>query len=476
VQVLDEEDERKHAAHPEPELPERVEGPRHQHVAVQLAQPVLVGLLLEPEQVQEVGRPVPTLPAERVEGGAHLVGGTLRRVDVGDAAGAAHEVEDGQVRHGGAVRQTAPLEEPRAGADGAPQLQEKARLAEARLTDHARHSPPSLLHLDEQLAEGRDLAVAAHEAAPGPPIGRAEHRRRRFRADEVKCRDRAGEPAELERAGGLERDLVLDESGGRLAEQDCAGRGRLLKPGREMRRVSDRRVVHAQVVADRPDHDESGIEPHPHAERHGLARLERQRPVGHGAGNSEGGERGAPGMVLVGDGRAEERHEAVAQELVHRAFVAVHLRQGELEEAAQEVVHQVGAEALGEGGGAHEIAEEHGHRLALALQHRVRGEDLVGEVARRVDFRRPRALGGRGRRLDGAPTFWTEARARGQLGRAARADGAETGTAARTEPRPRRVVVVARGAAHTTMLLYLALRRTRGGIGLSWIFADAGRW
>ena len=257
-----------------------------------------------------------------------------------------------------------------------------------------------------------------------------------------------GEPAELERAGGLERDLVVDESGGRLAEQDCAGRGRLLKPGREI--ASCLRPPSSPCAGCRrsPRPRRPGIEPHPHAERHGLARLERQRPVGHGAGNSEGGERGAPGMVLVGDGRAEERHEAVAQELVHRAFVAVHLRQGELEEAAQEVVHQVGAEALGEGGGAHEIAEEHGHRLALALQHRVRGEDLVGEVARRVDFRRPRALGGRGRRLDGAPTFWTEARTRGQLGRAARADGAETGTAARTEPRPRRVVVVARGAAH----------------------------
>ena len=64
----------------------------------------------------------------------------------------------------------------------------------------------------------------------------------------------------------------------------------------------------------------------------------------HRAADVEGGQHGATGVVLVGERRAEQRHEAVAEELVHRALVAVHLGQRRLEEPAQERVHAVGAE------------------------------------------------------------------------------------------------------------------------------------
>ena len=40
-------------------------------------------------------------------------------------------------------------------------------------------------------------------------------------------------------------------------------------------------------------------------------------------------------MILVGERGAEERHEAVAEELVDRALVAVDLGQGGLEEAVE---------------------------------------------------------------------------------------------------------------------------------------------
>ena len=38
-------------------------------------------------------------------------------------------------------------------------------------------------------------------------------------------------------------------------------------------------------------------------------------------------------VILVGERRAEERHEAVAEELVDRALVAMHLGERDLEEA-----------------------------------------------------------------------------------------------------------------------------------------------
>ena len=70
----------------------------------------------------------------------------------------------------------------------------------------------------------------------------------------------------------------------------------------------------------------------------GLVGLERAR-------DAERGVDGPARVVLVRDGRAEQRHDAVAEELVDRALVAVHLGQHEIEGAAHEPVDFLGIEA-----------------------------------------------------------------------------------------------------------------------------------
>jgi len=55
-----------------------------------------------------------------------------------------------------------------------------------------------------------------------------------------------------------------------------------------------------------------------------------------------------PGVILVGDGRAEERHDAVAGVLVHGPLEAVHALGEELEEAVEDAVPLLGIELLGE--------------------------------------------------------------------------------------------------------------------------------
>ena len=54
----------------------------------------------------------------------------------------------------------------------------------------------------------------------------------------------------------------------------------------------------------------------------------------------------AMGVVLVSDRRPEQRHHAVAEELVDRALVAVHLVQDHLEGAVHDRVDFLGVEAL----------------------------------------------------------------------------------------------------------------------------------
>ena len=82
----------------------------------------------------------------------------------------------------------------------------------------------------------------------------------------------------------------------------------------------------------------------------------------------QGGQHRPQGVVLVGGRRAHQGHEAGAEEPAHRAAVAVHLVAGEVVEAAQQLVHRLGAQALGQGGRADDVAEQDRHLLALALR------------------------------------------------------------------------------------------------------------
>ena len=84
--------------------------------------------------------------------------------------------------------------------------------------------------------------------------------------------------------------------------------------------------------------------------------------------HAERGVAGAHRVVLVGDRRAEERHDAVAHDLVHRALVAVDRLHHPLEHGIEEPARLLGI-AVGEQlHRALEVGEEHGDLLALALE------------------------------------------------------------------------------------------------------------
>ena len=90
------------------------------------------------------------------------------------------------------------------------------------------------------------------------------------------------------------------------------------------------------------------------------------------------------GVVLVGQRGAEEREEAVAQELGHGPLVAVDLGQRAGEELLDEAGHRLGADPLGRSGGVDDVAEEGGDGLALALERAARREDLLRQMGGRV--------------------------------------------------------------------------------------------
>ena len=101
-------------------------------------------------------------------------------------------------------------------------------------------------------------------------------------------------------------------------------------------------------------------------------------------------------VVLVGDRRAEQRHDAVAGVLVDGALEAVNAVGKDQEEAIEDLVPLLGVDLLGELHGPLHVGEQHRHLLALTFESGARGQDLLGEVFRRVGARvrsRPRRRG-----------------------------------------------------------------------------------
>ena len=71
------------------------------------------------------------------------------------------------------------------------------------------------------------------------------------------------------------------------------------------------------------------------------------------------------------DGSAEDRHDRVADELLHGAAALLELRPQPFVVRPQDRLHVLGIERLGACGEADEVGEEDGYSLALA-SHRTR--------------------------------------------------------------------------------------------------------
>ena len=90
----------------------------------------------------------------------------------------------------------------------------------------------------------------------------------------------------------------------------------------------------------------------------------------------------------MGERRAEQGHDAVAHDLVHRALVAVDGLHHPLQYGIEQLARLFGI-AIGEQlHRALEVGEEDGDLLALALEGGLRGQDLLGQVLGRVGLGR----------------------------------------------------------------------------------------
>ena len=121
-------------------------------------------------------------------------------------------------------------------------------------------------------------------------------------------------------------------------------------------------------------------------------------------------------MILVGERGAKERHDPVAHDLIHRAFVAVDGFHHVFEDGVEDLARLLGIAVSEQLHRALEVGEQHRDLFALAFQRGLRGKDAFCEMLRGVGVRR-RETRGRGwrRRRDRLSAFKAELGVRREL-------------------------------------------------------------
>ena len=154
-----------------------------------------------------------------------------------------------------------------------------------------------------------------------------------------------------------------------------------------------------QVVANGPHHHFPGVEPDTDLHRQAVGAAHLFGIAAHGVLHGQRRITGTRSMVFVGQRRPEQRHDAVAEHLVHRALVAVHGVHHGVQGRVQDGRACFRVEVADQLRRALEVGKQHRDLLALAFQGAAGGENLFREIWRGVGewrwFRLHRGWGGR---------------------------------------------------------------------------------
>ena len=156
-----------------------------------------------------------------------------------------------------------------------------------------------------------------------------------------------------------------------------------------------------QVIANGAHHHLTGVAAYPDAHLQAMCAPHRLRIVAQGCLHGQGGVTGAHGVVLMGNGRPEERHDAIAQHLVHHALEAVHGVHHVVQGRVQEPLRRFGVKALDQLSGIFDIGEQDGDLLALAFEVRTGLQDFLDQIRWGVGKWLPFLAAGRCRRWQG---------------------------------------------------------------------------
>jgi hypothetical protein len=147
-----------------------------------------------------------------------------------------------------------------------------------------------------------------------------------------------------------------------------------------MRGLADGGVIHVQAAVDGPHHHLAGVEPDPDLHGDAMGTLELIAVAADALLHTQCRVTRPYGVIFMGQRRSEERHDAIAHHLIHRALVAVDRLHHALQYRVEELPGLLGVAVGQQLHGAFEIRKQHGHLLALAFQGGFGAENLLREI------------------------------------------------------------------------------------------------
>jgi hypothetical protein len=151
-----------------------------------------------------------------------------------------------------------------------------------------------------------------------------------------------------------------------------------------MRRQADRRVLHAQVVADCADQDIARVQPDADLQSHTMSPSQILCETADLGLHGEGGVAGSQRMVFEREWGPKECHDAIAHDLVHGAFVAMDGLDHAIEDGVEQLTGLLGVAVGEQFQRSLDISEEDRNLLTFAFDGRPLRQDPFGQVARRV--------------------------------------------------------------------------------------------
>jgi hypothetical protein len=173
----------------------------------------------------------------------------------------------------------------------------------------------SKLLLERCLQRGH-FALAANALRETARLRDLEFRPYASYALELENTDRLRQTSHFVPSQIAQSEKPLAYLGGRLREIDQPRLGDLLHPRRQVGRMAECRVVHAQIVTDLPDHDLPRVETHPHREADPLPDAQLVCVAAQLVAQVESGVASPLRVVFVRDRGTEQRHDAVTAILV----------------------------------------------------------------------------------------------------------------------------------------------------------------
>jgi hypothetical protein len=263
---------------------------------------------------------------------------------------------------------------------GVRELPEETGLPHSRLTDDRHDLAASYAALLDRRVELLDLARTTDELGETSARRHLKTRPRRSGAKQLVDVDRLPAAPHVHRTQRRDLYVALREPQRCHGDEHRRRRRGLLDASSQMRRLSNRRVVDMQVARDGADDDFPGVQTDANLREDAFLTAHALAVPLDGLLHSQRRVARADGMVLVGERRAEERHDSVPHHPVDGALVVMHrlhhLFEDRIEDPAGLFRIAVGEEFHG----ALEIGEQYGHLLALAFKRGLGREDLLGEV------------------------------------------------------------------------------------------------